>query len=132
MTRQEKKDILKKYPYFCEKIEELNNQLEEIRAAGERITSNLQEGSKNLPTSSKVEKAAVKLPDIEQKLKRYQDQKQSIENSVNRLRGNQRELVKMVYYNRISQNRAAQLLHKTPNTIRAVLNNAIDNLELPM
>ena len=132
MTRQEKKNILNKYPSICERISELRNQQEEIRTAGEKITQSYDvSGSTLSGNTSKVERAALKLPEIEQQLQECERQKQRIDEAVqNSLRGNQRDLIKMVYFDGVSQNRVAQILHKTPNTIRTVLNRAVDTLKI--
>lgn len=132
MTRQEKKNILSKYPFICERIEELHNQLEEIHAAGEKITQSYSSGgSASSGNTSKVEHAALKLPEIEQQLQEYERQKKLIDDGVQYyLRGNQRDLIKMIYFDGVSQNRVAQILHKTPNTIRTVLNRAVDTLKI--
>lgn len=132
MTRQEKKNILNKYPSICERISELRNQLEEIQTAGEKITQSYDvSGSTSSGNTSKVERAALKLPEIKQQLQECERQKQLIDEAVqNSLRGNQRDLIKMVYFDGVSQNRVAQILHKTPNTIRTVLNRAVDTLKI--
>ena len=77
-------------------------------------------------TDSKVERAAIKVPDLEADLKKKMAEKEKIDNALRSLRSNQREILKMVYFDGISQNRVAQILHKTPNTIRNVVNHAID------
>ena len=130
MTRQEKKCILKKYPRICEQIEQINNRIEEIRTAGEKITQSYSDVGYSSSSESKVERAAVKIPDLEAELKKKIEEKNKIDNALLSLRSNQRELLKMIYIDGISQNRVAQLLHKTPNTIRTVVNRAVDELVL--
>lgn len=126
MTRQEKKNFLRKYPRICEQIEKINNRLEEIRTAGEKITQSYSDIGYSSGTDSKVERAAVKVPDLEADLKKKIEEKNKIDNALLSLRSSQREVLKMVYFDGISQNRVAQILHKTPNTIRNVVNHAID------
>ena len=126
MTRQEKKNFLRKYPNICDQIEQINNRIEEIRTAGEKITQSYSDFGYSSGSDSKVERAAVKVPDLEAELKKKIDEKNKIDNSLRSLRINQREILKMVYFDGISQNRVAQILHKTPNTIRNVVNHAID------
>ena len=126
MTRQEKKNFLRKYPRICEQIEQINNRIEEIRTAGEKITQSYSDVVYSSGTDSKVERAAVKVPDLEADLKKKMAEKEKIDNALRSLRSNQREILKMVYFDGISQNRVAQILHKTPNTIRNVVNHAID------
>lgn len=130
MTRQEKKCILKKYPRICEQIEHINNRLEEIRTAGEKITQSYSDVGYSSGIDSKVERAAVKIPDLEADLRKKTAEKERIDNAIRSLRSNQQELIKMIYIDGISQNRVAQLLHKTPNTIRTVVNRAVDELVL--
>ena len=126
MTRQEKKNFLRKYPHICDQIEQINNRLEEIRTAGEKITQSYSDVGYSSGSDSKVERAAVKVPDLEADLKKKIDEKNKIDNALLSLRSSQREVLKMVYFDGISQNRVAQILHKTPNTIRNVVNHAID------
>ena len=126
MTRQEKKNFLRKYPHICDQIEQINNRLEEIRTAGEKITQSYSDVGYSYCTDSKVERAAVKVPDLEAELRKKTAEKERIDNAIRSLRSNQQELVKMIYIDGISQNRVAQILHKTPNTIRNVVNHAID------
>lgn len=126
MTRQEKKNFLRKYPRICEQIEQINNRIEEIRTAGEKITQSYSDVGYSSGSDSKVERAAVKVPDLEADLKKKIDEKNKIDNALLSLRSSQREVLKMVYFDGISQNRVAQILHKTPNTIRNVVNHAID------
>ena len=126
MTRQEKKNFLRKYPNICDQIEQINNRIEQIRTAGEKITQSYSEVGYSSGSDSKVERAAVKVPDLEADLKKKIDEKNKIDNALRSLRSNQREILKMVYFDGISQNRVAQILHKTPNTIRNVVNHAID------
>lgn len=126
MTRQEKKNFLRKYPRICEQIEQINNRLEEIRTAGEKITQSYSDVGYSSGTDSKVERAAVKIPDLEADLKKKTEEKERIDKALLSLRSSQREVLKMVYFDGISQNRVAQILHKTPNTIRNVVNHAID------
>ena len=130
MTRQEKKCILKKYPRICEQIERINNRIEEIRTAGEKITQSYSDVGYSSSSESKVERAAVKIPDLEVELRKKTAEKERIDNAIRSLRSNQQELIKMIYIDGISQNRVAQLLHKTPNTIRTVVNRAVDELVL--
>ena len=126
MTRQEKKNFLRKYPNICDQIEQINNRIEEIRTAGEKITQSYSDVGYSSGSDSKVERAAVKVPDLEADLKKKIEEKNKIDNALLSLRSNQREVLKMVYFDGISQNRVAQILHKTPNTIRNVVNHAID------
>ena len=126
MTRQEKKNFLRKYSHICDQIEQINNRIEEIRTAGEKITQSYSDIGYSSSSESKVERAAVKVPDLEADLKKKIDEKNKIDNALLSLRSNQRELLKMIYFDGISQNRVAQILHKTPNTIRNVVNHAID------
>lgn len=126
MTRQEKKNFLRKYTHICDQIEQINNRIEEIRTAGEKITQSYSDVGYSSGSDSKVERAAVKVPDLEVDLKKKIDEKNKIDNALRSLRSNQREILKMVYFDGISQNRVAQILHKTPNTIRNVVNHAID------
>ena len=126
MTRQEKKNFLKRYPTICDQIEQINNRIEEIRTAGEKITQSYSDVGYSSGSDSKVERAAVKVPDLEADLKKNIEEKNKIDNALLSLRSNQREILKMVYFDGISQNRVAQILHKTPNTIRNVVNHAID------
>ena len=126
MTRQEKKNFLRKYPHICDQTEQINNRIEEIRTAGEKITQSYSDVGYSSGTESKVERAAVKVPDLEADLKKKIEEKNKIDNALRSLRSNQREILKMVYFDGISQNRVAQILHKTPNTIRNVVNHAID------
>ena len=130
MTRQEKKNFLRKYPHICEQIERINNRIEEIRTAGEKITQSYSDVGYSSSSESKVERAAVKIPDLEVELRKKTAEKERIENAIRSLRSNQQELIKMIYIDGISQNRVAQLLHKTPNTIRTVVNRAVDELVL--
>ena len=126
MTRQEKKNFLRKYHHICDQIEQINNRIEEIRTAGEKITQSYSDVGYSSGSDSKVERAAVKVPDLEADLKKKIEEKNKIDNALRSLRSNQREILKMVYFDGISQNRVAQILHKTPNTIRNVVNHAID------
>ena len=126
MTRQEKKNFLRKYPHICDQIEQINNRIEEIRTAGEKITQSYSDVGYSSSSESKVERAAVKIPDLEAELRKKNAEKERIDNAIRSLRSNQRELLKMIYFDGISQNRVAQILHKTPNTIRNVVNHAID------
>ena len=126
MTRQEKKNFLRKYPNICDQIEQINNRIEEIRTAGEKITQSYSDVGYSSGSDSKVERAAVKIPDLEADLKKKIEEKNKIDNALRSVRSNQREILKMVYFDGISQNRVAQILHKTPNTIRNVVNHAID------
>ena len=130
MTRQEKKNFLRKYPHICDQIEQINNRLEEIRTAGEKITQSYSDVGYSSSSESKVERAAVKIPDLEAELRKKTAEKERIDNAIRSLRSNQQELIKMIYIDGISQNRVAQLLHKTPNTIRTVVNRAVDELVL--
>ena len=130
MTRQEKKNLLSKYPRICEQIEQINNRLEEIRTAGEKITQSYSDVGYSSSSESKVERAAVKIPDLEAELRKKTAEKEKIDSAIRSLRSNQQELIRMVYIDGISQNRVAQLLHKTPNTIRTVVNRAVDELVL--
>ena len=130
MTRQEKKNFLRKYPHICDQIEKINNRLEEIRTAGEKITQSYSDVGYSSSSESKVERAAVKIPDLEAELRKKTAEKERIDNAIRSLRSNQQELIKMIYIDGISQNRVAQLLHKTPNTIRTVVNRAVDELVL--
>ena len=130
MTRQEKKNFLKRYPTICDQIDRINNRIEEIRTAGEKITQSYSDVVYSSGTDSKVERAAVKIPDLEADLKKRKEEKAKIDNALLSLRSNQQELIKMIYIDGISQNRVAQLLHKTPNTIRTVVNRAVDELVL--
>ena len=126
MTRQEKKNFLRKYPHICDQIDRINNRIEEIRTAGEKITQSYSDVGYSSSSESKVERAAVKIPDLEAELRKKTAEKERIDNAIRSLRSNQQELVKMIYIDGISQNRVAQILHKTPNTIRNVVNHAID------
>ena len=126
MTRQEKKNLLRKYPHICDQIDRINNRLEEIRTAGEKITQSYSDVGYSSGSDSKVERAAVKVPDLEADLKKKTAEKERIDKALLSLRSSQRELLKMIYFDGISQNRVAQILHKTPNTIRNVVNHAID------
>lgn len=126
MTRQEKKNFLRKYPNICDQIERINNRLEEIRTAGEKITQSYSDVGYSSGTDSKVERAAIKVPDLEADMKKKTAEKERIDKALLSLRRSQREVLKMVYFDGISQNRVAQILHKTPNTIRNVVNHAID------
>ena len=126
MTRQEKKNFLRKYPNICDQIDRINNRIEEIRTAGEKITQSYSDVGYSSGSDSKVERAAVKVPDLEADLKKKIEEKNKIDNALRSLRSSQREVLKMVYFDGISQNRVAQILHKTPNTIRNVVNHAID------
>ena len=126
MTRQEKKNFLRKYPHICDQIEKINNRIEEIRTAGEKITQSYSDVGYSSSSESKVERAAVKIPDLEAELRKKTAEKERIDNAIRSLRSNQQELIKMIYIDGISQNRVAQILHKTPNTIRNVVNHAID------
>lgn len=130
MNRQEKKNFLKRYNHICDQIEQINNRIEEIRTAGEKITQSYSDIGYSSGTDSKVERAAVKVPDLEADLKKKIEEKNKIDNALRSLRSNQREVLKMVYFDGISQNRVAQILHKTPNTIRNVVNHAIDYIIL--
>ena len=130
MTRQEKKNFLRKYPHICDQIEKINNRLEEIRTAGEKITQSYSDVGYSSSSESKVERAAVKIPDLEAELRKKTAEKERIDNAIRSLRSNQQELIKMIYIDGISQNRVAQILHKTPNTIRNVVNHAIDYIIL--
>ena len=130
MTRQEKKNFLKRYPNISDQIERINNRIEEIRTAGEKITQSYSDVGYSSSSESKVERAAVKIPDLEAELRKKTAEKERIDNAIRSLRSNQQELVKMIYIDGISQNRVAQLLHKTPNTIRTVVNRAVDELVL--
>ena len=130
MTRQEKKNFLRKYPNICDQIEQINNRIEEIRTAGEKITQSYSDVGYSSSSESKVERAAVKIPDLEAELKKKIEEKNKIDNALLSLRSNQRELLKMIYIDGISQNRVAQILHKTPNTIRTVVNRAVDEMVL--
>ena len=130
MTRQEKKNFLRKYPRICEQIEHINNRLEEIRTAGEKMTPSYSDVGYSSGIDSKVERAAIKIPDLEADLIKKTAEKERIDNAIRSLRSNQQELIKMIYIDGISQNRVAQLLHKTPNTIRTVVNRAVDELVL--
>ena len=130
MTRQEKKNFLRKYPHICDQIEKINNRLEEIRTAGEKITQSYSDVGYSSSSESKVERAAVKIPDLEAELRKKTAEKEKIDSAIRSLRSNQQELIRMVYIDGISQNRVAQLLHKTPNTIRTVVNRAVDELVL--
>ena len=130
MTRQEKKNFLRKYPHICDQIEQINNRIEEIRTAGEKITQSYSDVGYSSSSESKVERAAVKIPDLEAELRKKTAEKERIDSAIRSLRSNQQELVKMIYIDGISQNRVAQLLHKTPNTIRTVVNRAVDELVL--
>ena len=130
MTRQEKKNFLRKYPHICEQIERINNRIEEIRTAGEKITQSYSDVGYSSSSESKVERAAVKIPDLEVELRKKTAEKERIENAIRSLRSNQQELIKMIYIDGISQNRVAQILHKTPKTIRTVVNRAVDELVL--
>lgn len=130
MTRQEKKNFLRKYPHICDQIEKINNRLEEIRTAGEKITQSYSDVGYSSSSESKVERAAVKIPDLEAELRKKTAEKERIDSAIRSLRSNQQELIKMIYIDGISQNRVAQLLHKTPNTIRTVVNRAVDELVL--
>ena len=126
MTRQEKKNFLRKYTHICDQIEQINNRIEEIRTAGEKITQSYSDVGYSSRSDSKVERAAVKIPDLEAELRKKTAEKERIDNAIRSLRSNQQELIKMIYIDGISQNRVAQILHKTPNTIRNVVNHAID------
>ena len=126
MTRQEKKNFLRKYPHICDQIDRINNRLEEIRTAGEKMTQSYSDVGYSSSIDSKVERAAVKIPDLEAELRKKTAEKERIDNAIRSLRSNQQELIKMIYIDGISQNRVAQILHKTPNTIRNVVNHAID------
>lgn len=130
MNRQEKKNFLRKYPHICDQIEKINNRLEEIRTAGEKITQSYSDVGYSSSSESKVERAAVKIPDLEAELRKKTAEKERIDNAIRSLRSNQQELIKMIYIDGISQNRVAQILHKTPNTIRNVVNHAIDYIIL--
>ena len=130
MNRQEKKNFLRKYPHICDQIEKINNRLEEIRTAGEKMTPSYSDVGYSSGIDSKVERAAVKIPDLEAELRKKTAEKERIDNAIRSLRSNQQELIKMIYIDGISQNRVAQLLHKTPNTIRTVVNRAVDELVL--
>ena len=130
MNRQEKKNFLRKYPHICDQIDRINNRIEEIRTAGEKITQSYSDVGYSSSSESKVERAAVKIPDLEAELRKKTAEKERIDNAIRSLRSNQQELVKMIYIDGISQNRVAQLLHKTPNTIRTVVNRAVDELVL--
>ena len=130
MTRQEKKNFLRKYPRICEQIEQINNRIEEIRTAGEKMTPSYSDVGYSSGIDSKVERAAVKIPDLEADLIKKTAEKERIDSAIRSLRSNQQELIKMIYIDGISQNRVAQLLHKTPNTIRTVVNRAVDELVL--
>lgn len=130
MTRQDKKNLLGQYQRICEQIDNINNRLEEIRTAGEKITQSYSDVGYSSSSESKVERAAVKIPDLEAELRKKTAEKERIDNAIRSLRSNQQELVKMIYIDGISQNRVAQLLHKTPNTIRTVVNRAVDELVL--
>ena len=130
MTRQEKKNFLRKYPHICDQIEQINNRIEEIRTAGEKITQSYSDVGYSSSSESKVERAAVKIPDLEAELRKKTAEKERIDNAIRSLRSNQQELIKMIYIDGISQNRVAQILHKTPNTIRTVVNRAVDELVL--
>lgn len=130
MTRQEKKNFLRKYPHICDQIEQINNRIEEIRTAGEKITQSYSDVGYSSSSESKVERAAVKIPDLEAELRKKTAEKERIDNAIRSLRSNQQELIKMIYIDGISQNRVAQILHKTPNTIRNVVNHAIDYIIL--
>ena len=130
MTRQEKKNFLKRYPTICDQIDRINNRIEEIRTAGEKITQSYSDVGYSSSSESKVERAAVKIPDLEVELRKKTAEKERIDNAIRSLRSNQQELIKMIYIDGISQNRVAQLLHKTPNTIRTVVNRAVDELVL--
>lgn len=130
MTRQEKKNFLKRYPNISDQIDRINNRIEEIRTAGEKITQSYSDVGYSSSSESKVERAAVKIPDLEAELRKKTAEKERIDNAIRSLRSNQQELIKMIYIDGISQNRVAQLLHKTPNTIRTVVNRAVDELVL--
>ena len=130
MNRQEKKNFLRKYPHICDQIDRINNRIEEIRTAGEKITQSYSDVGYSSSSESKVERAAVKIPDLEAELRKKTAEKERIDNAIRSLRSNQQELIKMIYIDGISQNRVAQLLHKTPNTIRTVVNRAVDELVL--
>ena len=130
MTRQEKKNFLKRYPNICDQIDRINNRIEEIRTAGEKITQSYSDVGYSSSSESKVERAAVKIPDLEAELRKKTAEKERIDSAIRSLRSNQQELIKMIYIDGISQNRVAQLLHKTPNTIRTVVNRAVDELVL--
>ena len=130
MTRQEKKNFLRKYPHICDQIEQINNRIEEIRTAGEKITQSYSDVGYSSSSESKVERAAVKIPDLEAELRKKTAEKERIDSAIRSLRSNQQELIKMIYIDGISQNRVAQILHKTPNTIRNVVNHAIDYIIL--
>ena len=130
MTRQDKKNLLGQYQRICEQIDNINNRLEEIRTAGEKITQSYSDVGYSSSSESKVERAAVKIPDLEAELRKKTAEKERIDNAIRSLRSNQQELIKMIYIDGISQNRVAQLLHKTPNTIRTVVNRAVDELVL--
>lgn len=130
MTRQEKKNFLKRYPHICDQIDRINNRIEEIRTAGEKITQSYSDVGYSSSSESKVERAAVKIPDLEAELRKKTAEKERIDNAIRSLRSNQQELIKMIYIDGISQNRVAQILHKTPNTIRNVVNHAIDYIIL--
>ena len=130
MTRQEKKNILGQYQRICEQIDNIKNRLEEIRTAGEKITQSYSDVGYSSSSESKVERAAIKIPDLEAELRKKTAEKERIDSAIRSLRSNQQELIKMIYIDGISQNRVAQLLHKTPNTIRTVVNRAVDELVL--
>ena len=130
MTKKEKKNFLRKYPHICDQIEKINNRIEEIRTAGEKITQSYSDVGYSSSSESKVERAAVKIPDLEVELRKKTAEKERIDNAIRSLRSNQQELIKMIYIDGISQNRVAQILHKTPNTIRNVVNHAIDYIIL--
>lgn len=127
MTRQGKKYILSKYNDLCARIRDIENRLEEIRTAGEKITQSISAGGGTpYGNTSKVENAAVKVPELEAELKKCKWRKAKTEAGIKSLKPYQRELIEMIYFGGASQNRAAQILHKTPGAIRATLNNAID------
>ncbi len=130
MTRQEKKNILRKYPRICKQIEVLKSRIEETRTAGEKITQSFSVGGGSSGNESKVERAAVKIPELEERLQKRIRQKEKIENGLKGLRSHQRELIEKIYFEGVSQNRMAQILHKTPNSLRITVNRAVDEIIL--
>ena len=91
MNRQEKKNFLRKYPNICDQIEQINNRIEEIRTAGEKITQSYSDVGYSSGSDSKVERAAVKVPALEDELKKKIEEKNKIDNALLSLRSNQRE-----------------------------------------
>lgn len=129
MTRQDKKKYLHSYYWLESDIKKLQEEYEVILTQATKTTPTESDGSQHSGFGeSKIEKYAVKLSEIGNKIERLNNKKARIEKEVGKLKYHQRYLIEQIDLKHISVRRVAQITERSEKTIRNNRNRIIDKM----